>query len=122
MPKLSVVDANIAKLAVINALVNEGYLTKEKVIDFLDKYVLIITEKSWFERQYQRFFPHRKSGSQYYDVVKIVSSNTSYEEGENEDEDTIAQLQFELIQAEKDENFELAEKLKKQIEILKRKK
>lgn len=124
MTKADVQNANAVKQLVLESLVAEGYLTKEKANYFSTNYAVILSNRDWFRRIYDKLFKHRKPDEVYYDMVKIVlaANIDDVENNEEEETESLSELQFQLIKAEKEDNFELAQKLKKQIEILEKKK
>lgn len=110
MTKIDVRNANLVRDAVLKALYKEGMITLENAIHFKGNYAVIHAEKSWFESIFSKLFPKYEEGI-YYRVVKFVGDIDDDEEDVDND-DSLEELQFKLVQAEKNEDFELAKKLK----------
>ncbi len=110
-------NANLLKTVVLQALVDEGYLSLEKARDFNSNYAVIIAEPSWFVSVYEALFPARKSGV-FYNIVKFIGKDRNVN-NIDEDEDDLAELKFQLSKAESEENYELAKKLRDKIKKLK---
>lgn len=120
--KGEITNANNIKNVVVYALVKEGFLSEASAVEFNKNYSVILTEKSWFKNWYNYLFKKRNDG-QYYDVVKIVnfeSVQLNYGESDldSENEQSVSELKFQLTQALKSENFELAKKLQEKIDKL----
>lgn len=120
--KGEITDANLVKNVVVYALVKEGFLSEASAVEFNKNYSVILTEKSWFKNWYNYLFKKRNDG-QYYDVVKIVNCESvqlNYGESDldSENEQSVSELKFQLTQALKSENFELAKKLQEKIDKL----
>lgn len=117
-------DANTVKNIVLAAMINEGYISDEKAHEFADKYVVIVSKKSWFERTYNRFFKNRKSDGYYYDVVKYVTSPQPYPSSNTDESNLdaitdVERLEELLMEASRKEMYELAAQITRRIEKLK---
>lgn len=64
-------EANKIKEIVVRALVQEGYISKEKADDFLSKYAIIDHQKGWLGTFVDRLLP-KEDRNGYYRVVKIL--------------------------------------------------
>lgn len=64
-------EANKVKEIVLRALVQEGYLAKEKADDFLSKYAIIEHRKGWLGTIIDKLLP-KDSKSSYYRIIKIL--------------------------------------------------
>lgn len=79
-------------------------------------------------RLYDAIFSNRDDDGVYYDVVKIIKPSVNFDEHITVDEDdedvsnTLSELKFQLNKALSDENYDLAEKLRKKIEKIENKK
>jgi DNA/RNA endonuclease G (NUC1) len=109
---------NLVKDQVLNALIAEGYLDAKQGKYFKENYGVLVSKKSWFASIFSK--SKRNETGLYIDVIKFIDVNAKDED--ELDSDNIDQLRFELVKAEKEENYELAKKLKKRIEILENKK
>jgi len=114
-------NADLLKATIVHALVDEGYLTNEQGIEFMQNYGVIIAEPSWFESVYKAIFPSRKTGT-YYNVVKFVGGEKKRNNFDEDEEESISELKFQLSKAESDENYTLAQKLRDKIHKLEGKK
>ena len=114
-------NADLLKVVIVQALVDEGYLDHKQGKEFIQNYGVIIASPSWFESVYKSLFPGRKDGS-YYNVVKFVSGEKKQNNTEEEEEESISELKFQLSKAESEENYVLAQKLRDKINKLEGKK
>lgn len=116
-------NANLVRDAVINALLTEGMISEKDAIKFLGNYSVILTNKSWFRSVFDKLYKKNddKDGF-YYKVVKFIPNYEDIKSKQDniDEDDSPEQLQFKLIQAEKNQNYELASILKKRIESLKK--
>lgn len=107
------------KHAVVKALVKEGFLSNKDADYFLDRYIVVFSKSKWYERAYNKIFGSRNKNGLYYDIVKFIS--TEDDDISNDNIDSLKDLEIlkeKLIEASKNENFELAEKISKRIKYL----
>lgn len=110
----NVSNANLCKDIVINAMISEGYISKERGEHFKNNYNVIISKRTWFQRFYALFRKDRKPDGWFFDVVKFVDC----EDGDVGTIEDINILKEMLIKAEQEENFELASKISERIRKL----
>ncbi len=121
MDDQEVITAQIVLKTVVLSLKQEGLITKDQANDYLNSHIVIKTKKNIFERVYSKLTT-RENKYYYWDVFKRIDSYSELsEETDETNPDSLAELQFKLIQAEKLENYEEARKLKIRINNLKTK-
>ena len=125
--KSDILNAQAVKNAVVSALISEGFLEVEKGAEFLSKYAVIYTHRSWFQMIYDKCFSKQRKDSNnvFVDVVKFVNLDDATLASINGaiTEDiaeitTLSVLKDMLVEAEKNEQFERARKIQKRIDQL----
>ncbi len=113
------------KYAIIEALVTEKYITNEQADDFLSKYAVMITKKSWFRTIFDKWFKdHDDESARYYKVIKFVikeeenSYNPSNSPHEVDYITDINRLLEELNKATKQQNFRLIDRIHRRLDKL----
>lgn len=125
MTKADVTNANILKTVLLEAMVNEGYIPIEKAKEFNERYAVILADPTWYQSIYAALFPSKKTGL-YYNVVKFIGKDSDSKVNDRYDEfseeESLAELKFQLSKAESEENYDLAKKLRDKILKLENKK